>query len=89
MSDPALPPLPYLVECSDSALQELELKSLDLAAQCTKRAKLEMEQAITYRGEADVCRFLINNRNDLIDLARLVADGRQRLLRFPELRRTA
>lgn len=89
MHDPALPSLPYLVECPDSALQELELKQLDLAAQCTKRAKAELEQAIAYREGAGVCRFLINNRSDLIDLARLVIDGRQRLLRFTDLRKVA
>lgn len=84
MNLPSLPPLPYLVECPDTALQELELKSLDLAAQCEKRAKAELGQAISHRGAADVCRFLINNRSDLIDLSKLVADGKQRLLKFTE-----
>lgn len=79
-----LPPLTYLVECPDAALHELELKSLDLAAQCEKRAKSELGQAISHRGTADVCRFLINNRSDLIDLAKLVADGKQHRLRFTE-----
>jgi hypothetical protein len=82
----ALPPLPYLVECPDAALQQLELKSLDLHAQCVKRAEAEMKQAVAYREVAGVCRFLINNRSDLIDLARLVADGKQRLLHFAEFR---
>lgn len=89
MADPALPSLPYLVECPDSALHELELKQLDLAAQCTKRAESEMKQAIAYREGAGVCRFLIDNRSDLLDLARLVVDGRQRLLRFTDVRRIA
>jgi hypothetical protein len=79
---PALPSLEYLVSCSESALQELELRTLDLASQCSKRARLEMDQAISYRGTADVCRFLINHRSDLIDLAKLVTDGKQRLLKF-------
>jgi len=79
-----LPPIEYLVECSDIALQQLELKSLDLAAQCSKRARAEVEQAIAHRGTAEVCRFLIENRSELIDLAKLVADGKQRMLRFAE-----
>lgn len=81
-----LPPLEYLLECSDLALQQLELKSLDLAAQCSKRAKAEMEQAVSHRGTADVCRFLIENRSELIDFARLIADGKQRVLQFAERR---
>lgn len=77
-----LPALPYLLECSESALQELELKSLDLAAQCNKRAEAELKQAIAYRETAGVCRFLLNHRSDMIDLARLIADGKQRMLHF-------
>jgi hypothetical protein len=79
-----LPPLTYLVECSESALQDLELKSLSLAAQCSKRAKAEMEQAIAHRETAGVCRFLLEHRSELIDLAKLVADNKQRLLMFAE-----
>lgn len=89
MVDLALPSLPYLLECSRSALQELELKSLDLEAQCRKRAKAELDQAVAHREVAGVCRFLIVYRDDLIDLARLIADGKQRLLHFPEFRKTA
>jgi hypothetical protein len=80
-----LPPTQYLVECSVSALQELELKSLDLAAQCEKRAKRELAEAVSWRGRADVYRFLIDHRDDLVDLAKLVADGKQRILHFTSL----
>lgn len=55
---------------------------LDLANQAEKRAKVEMSQAVTYRGKADVYRFLIEQRSDMIDLAKLVVDGHQRLLKF-------
>jgi len=89
MVDLALPSLPYLLECSTNGLQELELKSLDLAAQCSKRAEAEIKQAIAYRETAGVCRFLIVHRSDLIDLARLIVDGKQRLLHFEEFRKTA
>ncbi len=90
MLDLALPSsLPYLLECSDNALQELELKSLDMDAQCRKRAKAELDQAVAHRELAGVCRFLIVHRSDLIDLARQIVDGKQRLLHFPEFRKTA
>jgi hypothetical protein len=79
-----LPKLEYLVECPDSAVQEIELKLLDLAAQCMKRAKVEWEQAVAYREGAGVCRWLIVNRDDMIGVAKRIADGRQGLLRFPE-----
>jgi len=78
----ALPPLPFLMECSQTALTDLELKSLDLAAQCVKRARAEMAQAVSYREVAGICRFLIEHRNEMIDFSRLIADGHQRLLKF-------
>lgn len=84
-----LPALPYLIECSESALQELELKSLDLAAQCRKRARAEQDQSDRYIETAGICRFLLNHRSEMIDLAKLVADGKQRTLFFVPDRMTA
>ena len=90
MLDLALPSsLPYLLECSENTLQDLELKWLDLEAQCRKRAEAELDQAVAYREGAGVCRFLITHRSDLIDLAKTIVDGKQRLLHFPEFKRTA
>lgn len=77
-----LPSLPFLMECSESAIQDLELKSLDLAAASVKRARAEMAQAVSYREVAGICRFLIEHRNEMIDFSRLIADGHQRLLKF-------
>lgn len=86
-----LPALPYLLESSLSALQESELKLLDLAAQAEKRAKMELAQAVAYRGQADVYRFLIDHRDDMINLSKRIADGKQATLRFEDfmMRRTA
>jgi len=78
-----LPRVEYLIECTSDTLGTLELKELDLASQCERRARLEMGQAIAHRGAAEVCRFLIEHKDELVDLAKLVADGKQRLLRFP------
>jgi hypothetical protein len=85
MADPTLPPLPYLLDCPDTALHEIELKSLDLAAQCMKRAKQEFEQAVAYRERAGAIRFLINGRDEMLNLARRTVDGKQGLLLFPEV----
>ena len=80
-----LPKLEYLVECPETALQEMELNALDQSAQCMKRARSEFDQAVAQREAAGVLRWLISNRDQVIDLARRIADGRQGLLRFPEL----
>jgi hypothetical protein len=83
-SDLPLPKLEYLVECPESALQAMELGALDLSAQCLKRAKSEWEQSVAHREAAGVYRWLIANRDEMIDLARRIADGKQGVLRFPE-----
>jgi hypothetical protein len=80
-----LPQMEYLIECPDSAISNLELKLLDLYAQCMKRAKSEMDQAEAYREGAGVCRWLIENRDGMINVAKRIADGKQGILRFPEL----
>lgn len=81
---PALPDLAYLLDCSQSRLFELELVNLDLSASCLKRAKEEMDQAIAHREAAGVARWLIDNRDEMINLAKKVADGKQGILRFTE-----
>jgi hypothetical protein len=87
----SLPPLPYLVDCRTETLQTLELKALDAAAQHMKAAKAEWEQARAHTEAAGVYRWLIENREELICLSKMVVDGRQGMLRFEEfsLRRTA
>jgi hypothetical protein len=84
-SDLPLPKLEYLVECSESSLQSMELGALDLSAQCLKRAKAELEQAVAHREAAGVLRWLTINRDEMIALARRIADGKQGVLRFPEV----
>jgi len=87
------PSIEHLVSCSLSELQQLELAALDLHSQCIKRAESEIKQAIAHREVAGVYRFVIDHREDLLRLAKGVADGRQWLLRFPkeiaEIRRRA
>jgi hypothetical protein len=81
---PALPNLAYLLDCSQAGLHELELSNLDLSAKCLKRAKEEIDQAIAHREAAGVARWLIENRDELIKLAKRVADGKQGTLKFTE-----
>lgn len=80
-----LPALPYLIDCPNLALQDLEMEALNLAAQCMKRAKLELEQAVSHRERAGALRLLIENRDELLNLARRTADGKQGFFKFPEL----
>ena len=93
MSLQAFPSVEHVISCSLSELQQLELAALDLHSQCVKRAERELKQAIGHREVAGVYRFLIDQREELIRLAKGVVDGRQWVLRFPaeisELRRRA
>jgi hypothetical protein len=85
MNFPALPSLAYLLDCSVASLQDLELENLNLSSECVRKAKTELEEAIARREAAGVARWLIEHRDEFIDMAKRVADGKQRLLKFPEL----
>ena len=78
------PAVEHLLSCSLAELQQLELTALDLHSQCVKRAEAELKEAIAYRGDAEVFRFLIGERENLIRLSRTIADGKQIPLRFPD-----
>jgi hypothetical protein len=67
-------------------LHELELKALDAAAHCKKRARAEEAQGDRFIEAAAIYRFLIEEREQVIGLSRLVADGKQHVLRFAERR---
>jgi hypothetical protein len=81
---PGIPAIEHLMSCSKQELQQMELAALDLAAQCMKRAEAENKQAVALRGEAEVYRVMIDGRDEMINIAKRVADGRQGLIRFPE-----
>jgi hypothetical protein len=61
-----LPPLEYLLECSDKSLADLELSALNRSQQCLKAAKSEWEEALAQRECAGVARWLIENRKELL-----------------------
>ena len=89
--NPPLPPLDYLLECSEISLGDLEMKALERSANCLKRAKQEWTEGVAQREVAGIARWLIENRPALLEQARrtLEADRGQPVLEFPQARRTA
>ena len=69
-----LPPLSYLLECSDGALGEFELAALARSSQHLKRAKQEWLEGAAQREAAGVARWLIENRAAIFEQARKTLD---------------
>jgi hypothetical protein len=61
-----LPPLEYLLDCSEKSLADLELACLNRSQQCLKAAKSEWEEAAAQREAAGVARWLMTNRRELL-----------------------
>jgi hypothetical protein len=57
-----LPSLEYLLNCSRTSLQDVELANLNRAANCLKRARIEWNEACAHREAAGVARWLLENR---------------------------
>ena len=72
-----LPSLEYLLECSEMSLRDLELAALDRAAQCKKRAKMELDESVAQQEAAGVARWLIDNRAGILDAARRTLDAQE------------
>ena len=81
------PTLEYLLSCSKQSLQDLELASLNRAANRLKAAKLEYEEALREAEAAGVARWLIDNREELLVRARQTLEAKS-AREFPELRRS-
>lgn len=73
--NPTLPPLEYLLSCSEMSLRDLELAALDRAAQCKKRARIEFLEAIAQQEAAGVARYFIEHRGEILDAARRTLDA--------------
>jgi hypothetical protein len=65
-----LPVARLLLTCSQMGLHEVELANLNLAANCLKRARLEWNEAVAHGEAAGVARWLIHNRDALLEQAR-------------------
>ena len=71
-----MPALTYLLGCSMGSLQDLELAALGRSSNCLKAARLEWEEAIAQREIAGVARWLIEHRNELLQMASRTVDVR-------------
>jgi hypothetical protein len=79
--DPRIPPLEYLLDCSENSLADLELAALNRSQQCLKVAKAEWEEAVAQREAAGVARWLIENRRELFRQASVTIE--QDAIHFP------
>jgi hypothetical protein len=61
-----LPSLEYLLYCSRTSLQDVELANLNRPANCLKRARIEWNEACAHREAAGVARWLLENREALL-----------------------
>src|SRR5947209_3358995 len=65
-----MPDLDFLLKHSQMTLSELELSSLSRSSNALKRAKEEMDEAVAQREVAGVVRWLMENREVLLEAAR-------------------
>ena len=79
----ALPSLSFLLECTTQQLQELELASLNRSANLLRQAKLSWDEALAEREIAGVARWLIENREVLLEQARKTVEVQSALV-FPK-----
>jgi hypothetical protein len=61
-----LPSLEYLLTCSRGSLEDVELANLSQAANCLKQARIEWNEACAHREAAGVARWLLENREALL-----------------------
>lgn len=83
-----LPSLEFLLECSDQSLCDLVMKSYERAAGCTKRAKMEWEEAVENRAIAETAQWIRENRENLFEQVRKTLDAKTPV-QFPQQRKSA
>ena len=71
-----MPSLRYLLNCSRQSLADLERASLNRSSNCLKAARLEWEEAVAQREIAGVARWLIENRDALLQMTSRTVDVR-------------
>jgi hypothetical protein len=71
-----MPALTYLLGCSMGSLQDLELAALGRSSNCLKAARLEWQEAVAQREIAGVVRWLIENRDALLQMTARTVDVR-------------
>jgi hypothetical protein len=71
-----MPPLSYLLSCSSQSLYDLELASLNRSSNCLKAARVEWDEGVAQREIAGVARWLIENRDALLQIPARTFDVR-------------
>jgi hypothetical protein len=71
-----MPSLQYLLSCSRQSLNDLELASLNRSSNCLRAARLEWQEAVAQREIAGVVRWLIENRDALLQMTARTVDVR-------------
>lgn len=87
MRDPVLPPIDFLLEASQTSLQDLELASLNRSANLARAVRSEIEQWIEQSAAAMVARWMIENREKLLAAGGAVVDDRDLRDAFERSRR--
>jgi hypothetical protein len=81
-----VPPLEWLLDCSDKSLQDLELAAMDRGARHLKGAKADWNEAVSQMAIAEVARYFREHRSEIMELARRTIDT-QAVLQFPSRKR--
>jgi hypothetical protein len=71
-----MPSLRYLLNCSRQSLYDLELAALNRSSNCLQVAKTEWQEAVAQREIAGVARWLIENRDALLQMTSRTVDVR-------------
>src|SRR5580704_14248523 len=87
MADPTLPSLEWLLDCSESSLQDLEMAALDRGSRRLKAAKAEWHEAVAQFANAEIARYFRDHRGEILEQARRTFDAEKFV--FPERRKTA
>jgi hypothetical protein len=81
-----MPSIEWLLDCSETTLQDLELAALNRSARHMKAAKADWNAAVTQAATAELARYLRENRKAILELARKSLEG-QAVIVFPERKR--
>lgn len=86
-----LPPMDFLLEASMRSLQDLELVSLNHAANLSKAMRSEFDTLIDHRVAAKMARWMIEHRDEMFREASLTVEIKPQKVEFfePNVKRTA
>lgn len=83
-----MPPIEWLLDCSETTLQDLELAALNRSSRHLKAAKADWSAAVTQMATAELAKYLRKHRNEMLELARKSIEG-QAVIEFPAERKRA